>query len=187
MRCTYRLRCAEWHGIVETVFFNKSTEKESLQPQVEHRMRPRGGPTTPELFPQGPKVPPNGPLGVIFLWFFPKHAKQMGFLPSLERIVKVCPSLEVTRYSYRSPSIPIDPKVSIPKYSYRSQSIVIYSDPASAQVVCPSLEVTRHSYRSPSIPIDPKVQLFTVIPPLPRWCAPASKLPGIPIDPQVFL
>ena len=84
----------------------------------------------------------------------------MGVLPTVKRYTKVVPSLEVTR--------------------------VIYSDPASAQVVVPSLEVTRYSYRSPSIPIDPKVSLFTVILPLPRWCAPASKLPGIPIDPQVF-
>ena len=66
-------------------------------------------------------------------------------------------SLQVTRYSYSWPGIPMAAQVGMPslqvtRYSYSCPGI-----PMAAQVGMPSLQVTRYSYSWPGIPMAAQV------------------------------
>ena len=84
----------------------------------------------------------------------------MGFLPSWKGIAKALPSLQVTRYSYSCPGIPMAAQVALPgiqvtRYSYSCPGI-----PTAAQVALPGLQVTRYSYSCPGIPTAAQVVML---------------------------
>ena len=90
----------------------------------------------------------------------PVDAQVLLWLP----VVMGSPSLQVTRYSYRYPSIPMVPSCigvvrAFSRDYFVPQTYEANGVPKSIAKVLPALKASnRYSYRSPRIPMDP--QLF---------------------------